>query len=467
MYTGSIVLDPNNTSSFFPSNDHTNPGIVAIYTQHFDDNEVQAIAISHDRGLSFTQDLPQNPVIDIKTRDFRDPKVIWHAPTSRWIMVVANAGAGFISIYSSENLVSWHKESEFRPDVTGTSYECPNLVRIPVTPSTSTSTVEATENIGPIKEAYLLLISNGGGSPLNGGSVTRYFPGTFNGTHFKPFDDRTDRFLDFGPDNYAAQFFYDGRSGIASNADSTSDISVETVKAPILMSWASNLRYCWDAPTGEREGWRGVMTLPRAITLTDSDWKIVSHPIGLSSIPSRTLELWEGRGDGSVLIELGKDQGAISLEGNITFADRDDAWTGEDDESDNPEVRIEFRNKQGEKVVFGWTLPTQRWRHAHVFVDRADAVGGWDPPFEFRQGVRLNKIGHRMSTSLNAVDVGTKKGYTFLIILDRSVAEVFLNDGAEVGTMGFWPWDELNELEVKVTGTGGAVSMTIKVAALN
>lgn len=44
------------------------------------------------------------------------------------------------------------------------------------------------------------------GAPL-GGSITEYFPGTFNGTHFTAVDAAA-RIADFGKDNYAGQFFH-------------------------------------------------------------------------------------------------------------------------------------------------------------------------------------------------------------------------------------------------------------------
>lgn len=115
-------------------------------------------------------------------------------------MAVENAGQGFIYIYSSGDLISWREESQFHPAVYETSYECPNLVPIPVTSDTPQA-----------QSAWILLISSGRDSPLNGGSGTRYYPGSFNGPHFEASDKCTDRFIDFGPDNYAAQFFTNSR----------------------------------------------------------------------------------------------------------------------------------------------------------------------------------------------------------------------------------------------------------------
>ena len=211
-WSGSAVVDYENTSGFFGNLSGASDGVVAIYTRHFDGDEVQAIAMSYDNGFTFDEDWPKNPVIDIKNPNFRDPKVIWHEPTRRWIMVVAHVSEQFVEFYSSTNLIKWRSESKF-PVATGA--ECPNLVPIPYLedvvdawPQDLPKSQFASGNSKKHKSTYLLFFS-GGGNPLNGDSVTRYAPGIFNGTHFTPFDNRLNRVIDFGPDNYAPQFFFD------------------------------------------------------------------------------------------------------------------------------------------------------------------------------------------------------------------------------------------------------------------
>jgi beta-fructofuranosidase len=58
--------------------------------------------------------------------------------------------------------------------------------------------------LGSDDPMYLLGISINPGAPL-GGSITEYFPGSFNGTHFVPVDGAA-RIEDFGKDNYAGQY---------------------------------------------------------------------------------------------------------------------------------------------------------------------------------------------------------------------------------------------------------------------
>ena len=99
MYSGSAVVNVNNTSGFFPNQDN---GVVAIYTIAAYTTtagvQTQNIAYSADGGYTF-ETYAGNPVIDINSTQFRDPKVLWHVPTEKWVMVVAYASEFTIGIY--------------------------------------------------------------------------------------------------------------------------------------------------------------------------------------------------------------------------------------------------------------------------------------------------------------------------------------------------------------------------------
>jgi hypothetical protein len=75
VFSGSAVIDSNNTSGMFPN--QTN-GVVAIYTINTPEMQTQDIAFSHDGGYSFEK-YENNPVImpgGTNPTQFRDPKVI-------------------------------------------------------------------------------------------------------------------------------------------------------------------------------------------------------------------------------------------------------------------------------------------------------------------------------------------------------------------------------------------------------
>ncbi|GIV85335.1 MAG: hypothetical protein KatS3mg052_2342 [Candidatus Roseilinea sp.] len=82
IFSGSAAVDWGNTSGF---GDGARPPLVAAYTAHSPHEQTQHIAFSLDRGRTWTP-YGGNPVIAIGSREFRDPKLLWHAPSRRWIM---------------------------------------------------------------------------------------------------------------------------------------------------------------------------------------------------------------------------------------------------------------------------------------------------------------------------------------------------------------------------------------------
>src|SRR5215217_8288391 len=97
IFSGSAVVDYQNTSDFGRPG---RPPMIAIYTRaaHEGCCQAQAIAYSLDRGRTWKK-YAGNPVLDIGSREFRDPKVFWYAPAKRWIMSVVLATEHKVSFY--------------------------------------------------------------------------------------------------------------------------------------------------------------------------------------------------------------------------------------------------------------------------------------------------------------------------------------------------------------------------------
>ena len=125
MFSGSAVIDYNNTSGFGKAG---KPAMVASYTAETGERQVQCMAYSLDHGRTWTK-YADNPVIDSKekwnSRDTRDPKIIWYTPGNHWVMVLNERDGQ--SIYTSTNLKDWQYESH----TTG-FWECPELFELPV-----------------------------------------------------------------------------------------------------------------------------------------------------------------------------------------------------------------------------------------------------------------------------------------------------------------------------------------------
>lgn len=247
IFSGSAVVDKNNTSGFGKKGQVP---LVAIFTHHDDkaattgriDFQNQSIAYSLDNGNTWTK-YAGNPVLkNPGIIDFRDPKVMWYEQQQKWIMTLATKDC--ITFYSSLDLKSWQKESEFGKTIGahGGVWECPDLF--------------ALDDNG--KTVWVLLVNLNPGGP-NKGSATQYFIGDFDGAKFTPYTTDT-KWLDYGPDEYA---------GITWS---------NTGKRKIFLGWMSNWLYANTVPT---ETWRNATTLPRELKIkhTGAQMLVASEPV--------------------------------------------------------------------------------------------------------------------------------------------------------------------------------------------
>ena len=236
IFSGSAVADEKNTSGFGTKE---NPPLVAIYTGHrvADEMQSQHIAFSLDRGRTWTK-YAGNPVLPWE-KDFRDPKVFWHAPTHKWVMVVSKAIEKRLRFYGSPDLKTWKLLSQFGPagvpDTQKSNWECPDLFPIPIEGE-------------PNATKWVLHVGMGDGH-VGGGSGGEYFIGDFDGVKFRnsnPADEV--RWEDYGKDNYAG-VSWSGASG--PNGER------------VWIGWMSNWQYANDIPTAP---WRTALTTPRLLS---------------------------------------------------------------------------------------------------------------------------------------------------------------------------------------------------------
>jgi sucrose-6-phosphate hydrolase SacC (GH32 family) len=171
-FSGSVVVDHGNHGGFAPAGSGLT-ALVAFFTGFDPVSKIQSqhIAYSLDRGRSFTA-YAGNPVIDIGSTEFRDPKVFWHAPSGHWVMLVVAALLQEMWIYTSTNLKTWTKVSTFGPagSAANNIWEVPDLFELPIDGDAN-------------RKRWVLVISVNHGS-LWGGSGVQYFIGDFDGTRF-------------------------------------------------------------------------------------------------------------------------------------------------------------------------------------------------------------------------------------------------------------------------------------------
>lgn len=171
-FSGSVVVDHGNASGFAPAG-AASPAMLAFFTAFDPETKIQSqhLAYSLDRGRSYVP-YSGNPIIDIGSREFRDPNVFWHEPTKRWVILVVAALEQQVWFYTSVDLRNWTKVSTFGPagSAANNIWEVPELMEMPV--------------IGaPGQKRWVLIVSVNLGS-IWGGSGVQYFVGDFDGTTF-------------------------------------------------------------------------------------------------------------------------------------------------------------------------------------------------------------------------------------------------------------------------------------------
>lgn len=248
IFSGSAVIDENNSSGF--AKQKSDVPMVAIYTGHLipdaknpdDYTQAQYIAYSLDKGQTWTK-YDKNPVLDLGTKDFRDPKVFWYAPGKKWVMGVVKPHEHVMQLYSSANLKEWKHMSDFGPAGDTTEiWECPDLLEVPIKDQ-------------PGKNKWVMINSKQ--------YSMQYFVGEFDGTTFKA-DNSTGKIHqpDYGPDYYAAVTYNHLPKG----------------QKPVLLGWASNWKYANDIPTNP---WRSAMALPRSLQVKkiNNEWVLLQQPV--------------------------------------------------------------------------------------------------------------------------------------------------------------------------------------------
>ncbi|MCP5396047.1 MAG: glycoside hydrolase family 32 protein [Sphingomonadaceae bacterium] len=383
IFSGSAVVDKANTAGFGAD------ALVAIYTIHdpvrgeagTQDHESQGIAVSTDKGRSFTK-YAGNPVLPNpgKTQDFRDPSVFWDEARGRWVMALSVHD--HVNFYASANLKEWTLLSSFGEGIgaQGGVWECPNLFPI------------ALEGTG--EQRWVLIQNLNPGGP-QGGSGTQYFVGWFDGESFTldpEFDKRLKRdgavWLDEGVDNYAGVTWNDTPDG-----------------RRLFIGWMSNWLYAQKVPTGK---WRSAMTAPRELKLHRS-------PDGpeLRSRPAPELE--QLRGD-KIAITDGDFPAGIMPSGEVELRVQLPESGGS--------FALELSNSKGEVLSLGLDASGQ------YYVDRSKAgPDDWAPGFATTHRARRRAMGRVV---------------TLRILLDRSSAELFADGGRTVMTETFFPSDDFS-----------------------
>ena len=387
IFSGTVVVDENNTSGLCKGKDC----MVAVYTSHVHakgegKRQHESLAFSDDHGRTWKR-YDKNPVLDIQRKDFRDPKMFWYGPHQQWVMVLVIPDLHKVQCYESKNLTQWKLMSEFGPlGDTLKIWECPDLYELQVSGSDQ-------------KRWVLSLSCSHPQGPTFVG--VQYFIGKFDGTKFTP-DDSKQRplYVDYGKDFYA---------GIVYN-----HLPKEN-NNPIMIGWANNWAYANKTPTAP---WRGAMSIPRGLSLRQTDQGIRLFQKPLDTL--RSLREEEKHHEIS-----GKQ---LELEVEITLALAKEAG-------------IKVLKSGDEETIIGYRVET-----GELFLDRTHSGN-----------VRF----HKDFASIESVKVKPVNGKIKLhIFIDQSIVEVFANDGEQ--TISDLVFTTRDDAKVETYSKHGEATFNIK-----
>lgn len=374
VFSGSAVLDAEGSAGFGDN------ALVAMYTSA-GRLQRQSIAYSLDRGRNYTK-YEGNPVItDLDSPDFRDPKMMKYGDS--WVVSVA--AGDVIAFYGSKDLKDWTKLSEFGRGIGSHAavWECPDLIRF--------------EYEGQTK--WVLLVSINPGGP-NGGSVTQYFIGDFDGKEFRADPLPYPLWIDEGTDNYAGVTF------------------ANTGDRKIFLGWMSNWFYSQETPF---ENFRNAMTIPRDLSLRHN-----GKHLFLASSPSP--EVLAARCDEKSLalpyvIARPESISPVIEDNNGAYVIEFTAVPVK-----GKKMELQLRNTKGEKMVFRFDF-----RAGKLSLDRSNSgIVDFEP---------------RFSNDNIVTDIVPRKEYFVQLFVDRHSTELFINDGDVSFTNTMFPTEVYDILD--------------------
>ncbi len=242
VFSGSAVIVSDQIAKKITGS--SSEAIIAVYTGT---SEGTCLAWSIDTGRTW-HNYVNNPVANITQNEYpRDPCVIWHEPSLKWVLALYENGTTF---YGSTDLISWKFLSNLK-----FGFECPDIFQLPLDGDTN-------------NRKWVLQDANG-----------TYLVGNFDGTSFIMDKGQDTLVMDVGPDFYAAQTF---PMGNLPNNDTRI----------IQIAWMDH----WNGGVGETI-WQRNATFPVTLELVSysGQKKLSRYPIAEIASLYENTKKWEGQ----------------------------------------------------------------------------------------------------------------------------------------------------------------------------
>jgi fructan beta-fructosidase len=248
-FSGSAVVDWKNSAGFQRGREEV---LVGAFTST---GRGECIVYSEDLGRTWLE-YSGNPVVK---HEGRDPRLLWHAGTGRWVMALYDEkdNARDIVFYTSSDLKNWRFESRI-----GGFFECPDLFELPVD--------------GNRKETRWVLTA----------ASSEYMVGQFDGRVFTPETPKLPGHV--GAGFYAAQTYSD----IPAKDGRTIQVGWGQVGMPGMpfnqMMWFPTELNLRRSPDGLRLAWTPVREIKKLREKTVTKKNFTLSPSGIAATESRT-----------------------------------------------------------------------------------------------------------------------------------------------------------------------------------
>lgn len=363
--------------------------LVAVYTVAQPNRQQQSQWIAYSNdGGMSYTNYDKNPVINLDKQDFRDPSVRWNETIQKWVMAVAMPAEHAVRFYSSPNLKDWVFLSEFGNNREGFHQR----------PWECPFLVQLPVDGNEKTKKWVLFVSSWGPED---GPFMQYFIGNFDGKTFTNDNPGTSYLtVDEGNTFYAAIPFNNQPQG-----------------KEVLVGWMVPLKQ----PTYP---WRGQFSIPRDLSLrkTGEGLRLVQQP---SSVIRPVLKKLPGNKKLSRSNVLINDR-SLKLDTKAAFQ--------------NNATWIKATFMVGTAKTFGFRLTESGDSATTVVYDKETSKLTVLPA----QGQEI----HALSTTVKPVNGKV----TLEILLDKSILEVFANDGEKVITTLVFPGKGANGWSVFADG---------------
>lgn len=384
-WSGSIVIDKKNIAGYGKG------ALIALVTQAPGGVQAQYLWYSTDKGRSFkpggTKPVLANPGVEA----FRDPKIIWHEQSSKWVML--NAEGDRIGLYTSVNLKQWKRTSEFVRTTLGT-LECPDLFQIQASDGTK----------------QWVLGTSANGKPRDLPATYAYWVGDFDGKAFTTKDDDP-QWLDWGFDFYGAVTYPDHRTDGSENP-----------KLRRVIGWNNFWDYPHNAPSMATDGYNGDDMIVREVRMVAG-----AEGYYLASVPVKQLDKLAGPA---------KSLGSPAVSGEQVLDFSSNAYELECELSWDPA-------NPPENVGFELCRAKTGTRHVATGIYLAGGFAYVNRKPSFHPGDKSE------TKSLLEAPSGRLK---VRILVDRSSVEVFLGDGRVVHSHRVFPLASDSGIKLFVSG---------------